>query len=239
MPGLHLPERAYSTRRDGRLSIVLHRSVAMVGPDHVEIRGARSAAWLPAAGLLAAFAAGTWIALSGGTLPFWLMVTLLAFCLFAAPLSVMGLVGAFVGADVVADGRKGSVTFQQGFLGMGVGTRELVPFTKIGRYEVTIEGDQPDRWHGEMDSLRQFAVVLEKTNGKRLVAARLPVPGAQQEEAMDRVLATAQALASLSDTRVDIPAGWQFHEVDATTLESAGGRPRGRSGRRRRRRGGR
>ena len=51
-----------------------------------------------------------------------------------------------MGADVVIDGRKGSATWQQGYLGMGVGTRELVPFPKIDHLAITIEGDTPDRW---------------------------------------------------------------------------------------------
>lgn len=211
----------------------------MISPDTVEVRSARSAAWLPLVGLLLVFAAGTWIAVTGGTLPFWLMVALLLFCLVVAPLAVMGLISAFLGADLVADRRKGSVTFQQGFLGMGVGTRELVPFERIARLEVTVEGDQPDRWGGEPDTLRQFALVLEKVSGKRLTIARIPVPAARQEEGMDRILGTAQAIAAIAGTRVDIPPGWELLQVDAETLEPAPAlqRPEPRVPRRRRRHG--
>ncbi len=215
----NLPEHAYERRRDGRLTILLHRSVVVAGEHVVEVRSARSAAWLPAIALTGVLAAGTWIALSAGSLPFSLMVILLIFCVLGGPLSIMGLVGALIGADVVADSRKGSVTFQQGFLGMGVGTRELVPFPRIARWEVTIEGDERDRWKGQADSLRQFALALEKDNGRRLIVARLPVPTYRQEEAMDRMLATAQMLSSLTGARVDIPPGWTLQEVDPQTLE--------------------
>lgn len=218
---------------------MLHRSVVVVGLDKVEIRSARSAAWLPALGLATVTAASIWIAMTAGTLPFWLMVVMLLYSLLAAPLSVMGLVGAFLGADVVADANKGSVTFQQGFLGMGVGTRELVPFGRIARFEVTIEGDQPDRWRGETDAFRQLAVVLEKDNGKRLIVARLPVPASRQEEAMDRALAAAQSLATLTGSVVDIPADWQLQEVDPTTLEAAPTNHGDRSRRKRKKGGGR
>lgn len=217
---------------------MLHRSLAVIGDDVVEVRSARSTAWLPLVGLALVVAAGSWIAVTAGTLPFWLMVALLVFCLLATPLSVMGLVSALLGADVVGDRRKGSVTFQQGFLGMGVGTRELVPFGRIARFEVTVEGDQPDRWRGETDSFRQFALILEKDNGKRLLVARMPVPASRQEEGMDRILSTGQAFAALAGSRVDIPAGWELLEVDAATLEPTAppGAP-GRPKRRRRRRG--
>ncbi|MFQ5382673.1 MAG: hypothetical protein ACE5EF_13780, partial [Dehalococcoidia bacterium] len=207
---LNLPEHAFERRRDGRISIVLHRSVAVADDVVVEVRNARSTVWLPAIVLAAVLGAGAWIAQSAGALPFWLMVVLLIFCVLGAPLAVMGLIGALFGADLVADRRKGSVTFQQGFLGMGVGTKELVPFPRIARFEVTIEGEEPDRWRGQTDSVRQFALVLEKDNGRRLVVARLPVPASRQEEAMDRILATGQALSSLTGARVDIPAGWKL-----------------------------
>ena len=229
MADVELPGHVATRRRDGRRTVLLHRSLAVIGSEVVEVRSARSAAWLPLAGLLLVVAAGTWIAVTRGTLPFWLMVLLLLFCLLAAPVAVMGLVSAFLGADVVADRRKGSVTFQQGFLGMGVGTRELVPFGRIARFEVTVEGDQPDRWRNEADTLRQFALFLEKDNGKRLLVARVPVPASRQEDGMDRILATGQAFAAVTDSRVDIPAGWELIEVDAKTLERAPGpKPRRR-----------
>src|SRR3990172_4355495 len=52
------------------------------------------------------------------------------------PLSAMAFVHSVLGACVVIDARKQSVTFQQGVLGLGLGTVELVPFWKIDRLEV-------------------------------------------------------------------------------------------------------
>src|SRR5690606_2504875 len=103
--------------------------------------------------------------------------------------SAMSLISSVVGADVVIDARKGSATWQQGYLGMGIGTKELVPFEKIDHLEVTIEGDQPDRWHDNVDDLRQFALVLVKPSGKRLILAQVPVPAYGQADGMDRTLA--------------------------------------------------
>jgi hypothetical protein len=131
----------------------------------------------------------------------------------------MGLVGAIGGADVVIDARKGSATWQQGYLGMGIGTKELVPFQKIDHLEVVVEGEEPDRWHEQSDDLRQFALWLVKQSGKRLRISQVPVTTADQFDGMDRTLALANAVAALTGTTVQIPDGWQLVTIDDETGE--------------------
>ena len=218
-----LPSHVTARRRDGRYEVLLHRSLALIGEDRVEIRSARSAVILPALGVALGAGAGALIAIEAGALPFALLVALLAFALLSFPISVMALVTAFMGADVVIDARKNSATWQQGYLGMGVGTRELVPFEKIDRLDVTIEGDKPDRWREETDSLRQFALVLVKKSGKRLTLARAPVPAGDQTDGMDRTLAVANAIANLTGAEVRLPEGWSL--VELPLEEAAGGAP--------------
>lgn len=214
MARIELPAHVAIPRRDGRREVLLHRSMAVIDDDRVEIRAARSTLLLPIVGIVLVLACGAWIVQTGGTLPFWLMVGLLLFCLVVTPLSVMGLVSSIAGAEVVVDARKGSATWQQGYLGMGIGTKELVPFAKIDHLEVTIEGDQPDRWRGETDALRQFALVLVKASGKRLRISNVPVRADDQTDGMDRTLAVAQAISAITGARVEIPEGWELVEVD-------------------------
>lgn len=220
-----LPGHVAARRRDGRHEVLLHRALALIGEDRVEIRGARSAVALPLLGVALSAVAGAFIAIQAGDLPFPLLVALLLFALLAFPVSVMALVGAVAGADVVADGRKRSITWQQGYLGMGVGTRELVPFEKIERLAVTIEGADADRWRGERDALRQFALVLVKRSGRRLTLARVPVPAAGQTDGMDRTLAVGNAIAALAGVEVELPDGWEL--VELSEEEAAAGAHRG------------
>jgi hypothetical protein len=215
---LPLPSHVIVQRRDGRREVVLHRSLAVMSDDKIEIRSARSTVLLPLGALVVAGALIAWIALSESA-PLWGLILVLLVCLFLVPVSVMGLVGAIAGADVVVDARKGSVTWQQGYLGMGIGTKELVPFPKIDHLEVTIEGDQPDRWREQSDDLRQFALTIVKTSGKRLIVAQVPVPAYGQADGMDRTLAVGHAVAALTGSTVTIPEGWELMEVDADTLE--------------------
>ena len=216
-----LPPHVTIRRRDGRQEVILHRSMAVIGPDKIEIKSARGTVVLPVVGIAMAIALMAYIMTSGSSLPFWALVAILMFCLALVPLSVMGLVGSLVGADVIIDAKKGSATWQQGYLGMGIGTKELVPFAKIERFEVTIEGDSPDRWHEEQDDLRQFALVLVKKSGKRLTLAQVPVPAYGQADGMDRTLAVANAAAALTGSTVTIPEGWELVEIDVDTGEPA------------------
>ena len=190
---MQLPSHVVIERRDGRQEILLHRSMALISDGKVEIKSARSMVIIPALGLLIAGIAVAYLAIRGFDLPFWALIVILLTCLILVPFSVMGLISAIVGADVIVDKQKNSATWQQGYLGMGIGTKELVPFEKIAYLEVTIEGDQPDRWREQADALRQFALMLVKKNGKRLTLAQVPVPAYGQADGMDRTSADPKA----------------------------------------------
>lgn len=218
-----IPEHIAIHRRDGRVEVLLHRAMAVIGPNKIEIKSARGTVILPLIGLVIACALGWLMADRGFTMPLWLLVSLLLICMVVVPFSVMSLISSVVGADVIVDARKGSATWQQGYLGMGIGTKEFVPFTKIDHLEVTIEGDQPDRWHDQADDLRQFALVLVKESGKRLTLAQVPVPAYGQADGMDRTLAVGQAVAKLVGSSVTIPEGWELVEIDTATGNAAPG----------------
>src|SRR6185503_18996526 len=82
------------------------------------------------------------------------------------PLSGIGFVYTVAGTDVVFEREKQSGVWQQGFLGMGVGTTELVPFWKI--HEIRIEELTRERQQGQLQDLAQLEIVLVKESGKRL-----------------------------------------------------------------------
>lgn len=222
---IEIPEHVAIQRRDGRREIILHRSMAVISDSKIEIKAARGTIFLPFFALVLAALAGAWIAMAGTSLPFWVLVTTLFLCLIVVPFSVVALIGSIIGADVVIDAKKGSATWQQGFLGMGIGTRELVPFGKIDHLEVGVEGESPDHWRGEADSLRQFSLTLVKKSGKRLTLTQVPVPTSRQADGMDRTLAVANAVASLVGTTVTIPEGWEFVEIDTGTGELVSDKP--------------
>jgi len=228
-----IPEHVAIRRRDGRTEVLLHRSMAVISPEKIEIKGARATVVLPLIGIAVSVLLGWLMATQGFSMPLWLLTGLLLVCMVLVPFSVMSLISAVGGADVVIDARKGSATWQQGYLGMGIGTKELVPFAKIDHLEVTVEGDERDRWRENSDDLRQFALVLVKQSGKRLNLAQVPVPVYGQADGMDRTLAVGQAVAKLVGSKVTLPEGWELVEIDTATGDPlpapAKGKRRGRS----------
>ncbi|HMO53018.1 MAG TPA: hypothetical protein PJ994_00810 [Tepidiformaceae bacterium] len=220
-----LPSHVTIERRDGRKEVLLHRSMAVIGENKIEIKAARGTVLLPIAGLALAILIGWYIGARGFHLPLWVLVGGLFLCLVLVPFSVMSLISAIVGADVIVDAQKGSATWQQGYLGMGIGTKELVPFAKIHHLEITVEGDEADRWREQTDDLRQFALVLVKRSGKRLTLAQVPVPAYGQTDGMDRTLAVGQAVAELVGSRIELPEGWELTEINVETGEPVAPEP--------------
>lgn len=188
--------------------VYLHRSVAKIRPEKVEIRPALSAAIAPLFGVLIGGGAFTLVLLGalGGNLPIWLMAISLMFAVILLPLSGMGLVYSLVGASVVIDARKNSITWQQGLLGMGVGTRELVPFEKIGSLQV-VEVARRDASSEEVpeEAVAQWDLVLVKTSGRELTIATVSSMQGMRDEGLERMTAVASAVSRVTGKPIGAP----------------------------------
>ena len=187
--------------------ILLHRRVVTISPDRIEVRRPHSLVVLPAIG----------VALSGfllfvlvqwaDALPFWALPLLLIGAVIALPLAGLGLVYAVFGAHVVADRAGQSVAWKQGFLGMGVGTVDLVPFWKIREFVVEDVGravHYPDR-EEPAHAFAQWELALVKKNGKRLRIGSYAVPRSLEEAGLDRMLEVAEAFAAISGAPLNGP----------------------------------
>src|SRR6266511_1025713 len=190
--------------------IPLDRRVCIVREGRIDLRPERGAIVLPLIGLtigLALFAAVALFADSLSTTP--LAIMLIA-GLLLAPLSAMGVIYSIIGAALVVERQKQSVRFQQGVLGLGLGTVELVPFWKIERIAVDDFplGDAPSNLPRPAFDLRAWDIVLVKTRGKRLSVAQ--AVSANQDDLLDegfnRALDAAEAIAAMTDEPVVITA---------------------------------
>lgn len=187
--------------------ILLHRCVVRISPDRIEVRRPHSLVVLPAIGVgltgFLLFALVQWAA----DLPFWVLPLLLIGAVVALPLSGLGLVYAVFGANVVADRAGQSVAWKQGFLGMGVGTVDLVPFWKIREFVVEDVGRAlryPDR-EEPAHAFAQWELALVKKSGKRLRIGSYSVPRSLEEAGLDRVMEVAEAFAVISGAPLQGP----------------------------------
>ena len=147
--------------------IPLQRAVAVIGDDSVAIRRSRAQLLAPLIQLALAGGAVALIVVFLEVLPLALLVVLLGVALLMGPIATLGLVYNVIGRSVLLEREKQSVRWQQGLLGLGLGTDELVPFWRIDH--IAVEGDyEAELAGGERQDLVSWDVELVKDNGKRL-----------------------------------------------------------------------
>lgn len=201
------PEAAAPAEALAAREVLLHRRVVRISPHRIEVRRPGSLVVLPALGIALTafllFALVQW----AGSLPFWALPLLLISAVLALPISGLGLVYALFGASVVADRQGQSVAWKQGFLGMGVGTTNLVPFWKIREFVVEDAGRE-QRHPGGVEPAHAFAqweITLVKKSGTRLRVGGFSVPRAFEEHGLDRVMEVAEAFSALSGAPIRGP----------------------------------
>ncbi len=189
-----------------RRYVELAKRTCIIDPGRIAVRPSPGALLPPLLGVLIGGGCFVLIVLDiarwSGALPF----PLLAICLFAAllliPLSGMGLVYGAIGTNVLIDRKKRSVTWQQGLLGLGVGTQELVPFWKIEAILVEEEGATEDR---RTEEFAQWQIVLLKQSGSRLTIGRVTALRSQADVSLARAVDVAQAVAALTGAPLRLP----------------------------------
>jgi hypothetical protein len=188
--------------------IDLHRRRAIIGADRIDVRPSRSAILPPLVGFLfgALCVALIVLGVTSDAIPYWLLAILLLVALIAVPLAGITLVYALVGANVIFDRAKQSATWQQGMLGMGIGTTELVPFWKIAAIVVTEAGRPEGSAGSRTEEFAQWEAVLVKESGKRLTIAGMTVPRAFARAGFGPVKELADALGALTGAQVRVDA---------------------------------
>jgi hypothetical protein len=199
--------------------IPLDRRVLVVREERIDLRPELAAVIFPLAGLLISIALFAVVALFASSLSVTVLALLLLPGLLIAPFSAMGLLYSVIGASVVIETKKQSVRFQQGVLGLGIGTMELVPFWKIDRIVVEdfVLGEAPAGPPPPLD-LRAWDIVLVKVSGKRLPIAQVMSGNAAGliDEAWNRALDAAEAIAAMAGSTVEITAAIEEEPEEET-----------------------
>ena len=148
-------------------TVYLHRRVVRIAPERIELRPPRSAVIFPLLGVLLTAGLLSLLGTSVDSMPFWLLLMLLLFAVVLLPLSGISLVYALMGANIVADRGGQNVSLKQRFLGLGIGTNELIPFWKIRELLVEDEGREIARAGGPLpaEEIAQWQLVLSRRVG--------------------------------------------------------------------------
>ena len=179
--------------------IPLQRAVAVIGDDSVAIRRSRAQLLAPLIQLALAGGAVALIVVFLEVLPLALLVVLLGVALLMGPIATLGLVYNVIGRSVLLEREKQSVRWQQGLLGLGLGTDELVPFWRIDH--IAVEGDyEAELAGGGRQDLVSWDVELVKDNGKRLEIGTVVAARPLAAEGLARANRLAEAIAERSDS---------------------------------------
>lgn len=192
------------TNAPQRQEVYLHRRIAILRPNRIDVRPARGAVIAPLLGFIAGLASAAVIWFGLPFLPLWLLAILLIVAIIAIPFAGIGTVYALVGAHVVIDRAKQSATWQQGFLGMGVGTTELVPFWKIDRIVIEEAGASAEDSGQPLEEFAQWRIILVKKSGKRLDIGVASGPQALRDEAFGRAWTVADAIATMAGASLEV-----------------------------------
>lgn len=209
--------------------IPLQHSVAVVREHSVVVRPARSRLVVPLLQALVAVGSAllmVFVLNTGGSLV--ILVILLMIALLMGPSAVLGLVYGLVGSNVTIEGKKESIRFQQGFLGLGIGTAETVPFSRIKRIQV--DGDYSQRLiDGEMPDYVHWEIQLVKDNDRVLDVGQVVVPRFFAEEGLGRANRLARSVADVAGASVDTAELPLQHDQEVDVEENvAMNRPRRR-----------
>jgi hypothetical protein len=180
--------------------LYLDRRVVTATPDRIDIHPARSIVFLPLLTLLLGLAAFPVIFLWGGSLSVELRLAITLAAIFVVPLSGIGLVYSIAGAHLVVERAKQSAVLQQGYLGMGVGTQELIPFWKIDR--INVRELTPHDYRGHHEDFAQYEVSILKLSGKEITVGMVTVARAEAKEGLARAREVASLIAEMSGSKV-------------------------------------
>ena len=188
-------------------TLYLHRRVVTITPGRIEIRPPRSAVVVPLLGVALTAGLLALLGTSVDSFPFWLMGILLLFAVILLPLSGLSLVYALMGANIVADRAGQNVSMKQRFLGLGIGTNELIPFWKIRELLVEDEGREIARAGGALpaEEIAQWQLVLVKKSGTRHVLGSVSAPRQHEEDGLQQIFEVAEAFSALTEAPIRGP----------------------------------
>jgi hypothetical protein len=183
--------------------IALQRAVAFVGADRIAIRPSRAALVGAVIELGIAGLAIAAIVFLFHWLPLFVLMVLLILAILLGPLGVLGIIYGAAGTAFLMERNARAARWQQGFLGMGIGTTDYCPFDRIARFEVA--GDElASLPSGERQDVVQWDVRLVKDNEKELTVGSVVAARSLADLGVERANYLAQALADMAGVPVTL-----------------------------------
>lgn len=183
-----------------RRELYLDRRVCTITDGRIDIHPARSIIFLPLIMLVLGLLAFPVLFFWGGSLSIGLRLLLTLAAVIIVPLSGLGLVYSIAGAHIVVERHKQSAVLQQGYLGMGVGTQELIPFWKID--SLVVRELTPHDFRGHHEDFAQYEIAIKKVSGREISVGTVTVARREAKEGLARAREIATIIADMAGSTV-------------------------------------
>ena len=199
--------------------IPLHKAVARITPDSIAVKQSRAGLVGPLVAL-AITTVSVWVmTVFISVVPLALLVLLLFVTIVFGPLGIIGLVNNVAGTSFIMEREKQSARWQQGLLGLGIGTYELVPFWDIDHFEVITDYDDVLSSGIEQDVVH-WEVVLVKANARELAVGSVVAARLLALDAGRRANELAVALGEMSGGSVELADLEGIDDPEGPLMES-------------------
>ena len=178
--------------------IALRRAVAAISDETIVVRPSRAQLLGPVIQLGLTALAVAVIVLFLDTLPFAVVVVLTVIAVFLGPVATLGFVFAVVGSSMVVDRRKQSAHWQQGFLGLGIGTTNSIPFGRIDHIAVTGDYDEEDIG-GRGHDFVTWDIEIVRDDGRRSSVGSVISARPLADVGLDRANRLADAVGAMAE----------------------------------------
>ena len=148
-----------------------------------------------------------------------ILACLLIFSSVIGPLALIGLINNVAGTSFLLEKSKYSARWQQGLLGLGIGTYELVPFDRIDHFFVRSDIDDLLAG-GSRQDLVEFEILMVKDNDKKLSVARIIEPREFVDNAKERINELAMRLSEMTSVEVKTKKSSPYKNDSYESVES-------------------
>ena len=199
--------------------IALRRAVAAITDETIVVRPSRAQLLGPVIQLGLTALAVALIVLFLDSLPFWVVVVLTVIAVFLGPVATLGFVFAVIGSSMVVDRRKQSAHWQQGFLGLGIGTTTSIPFERIDHIAVTGDYDEEDIG-GRGHDFVTWDVEIVRDDGRRSSVGSVIAARPLADVGLDRANRLAEAVGEMAEAEARLEALPEHEEIEEAEAEA-------------------
>ncbi|MEC7788485.1 MAG: hypothetical protein VYB76_03435 [Chloroflexota bacterium] len=179
----------------------LHKSTAHYDDDKIVIRPSPATLIGPVLQGCVTGVALLVLVLGLNTHPLWLLGTLLTVIIIFGPTTILSLVYAIAGTNFLMEKEKSTCRVQQKYFGLGIGTREMIPFNRIDRFQ--IEGDYlAEHASGDLRDIVSWQIILIKDNQKQFEIANLSSPRSLALATLENANNLGSFLATMSQSNL-------------------------------------